>query len=64
MLDDKEVAYDVVEVDLAEGEAQRQALTEVENLTGKRAFPVTVINDTVIQGYKEDEIERALAGEA
>lgn len=64
MLDDKAVTYDVVEVDLASGEEQQQALAEVEKLTGKRAFPVTVINETVIQGYKDEEIERALKNEA
>lgn len=64
MLDDKVVTYDVIEVDLASGEEQKQALVEVEKLTGKRAFPVTVIDETVIQGYKEEEIERALKGEA
>lgn len=64
MLDNKAVIYDVVEVDLASGEEQKQALTEVEKLTGKRAFPVIVIDETIVQGYKEDEIERALKGEA
>jgi glutaredoxin len=64
LLDNKAVSYDVIEVDLASGEAQKQALAEVEELTGKRAFPVTLIDETVIQGYKEEEIERALKGEA
>ncbi len=64
MLDNKAVVYDVIEVDLASGDDQKQALVEVEKLTGKRKFPVTVIDEIVIQGYKEEEIERALKGEA
>jgi glutaredoxin-like protein NrdH len=64
LLDDKAVAYEVVEVDLASGETQKLAVAEVEKLTGKRAFPVILIGQTVIQGYKEEEIERALKGEA
>lgn len=63
-LDEKNVQYDVIDVDLAQGEEQKTALEEVEKLTGKRAFPVTVINDQVIQGFKEEEIEGALKSEA
>jgi len=64
LLDDHGVEYDVVEVDLAEGDDQKQALVEVEKLTGRRSFPVTVINDQVIQGFKEEEIKGALDSEA
>ncbi|MBM4235363.1 MAG: glutaredoxin family protein [Firmicutes bacterium] len=62
-LEDHQVQYNCVDVDLAQGEEQKVALEEVEKLTGRRSFPVTVIGDTVIQGYKEDEIERALKSE-
>ncbi len=64
MLDDKKIQYEVVDVDLAEGEEQKNALEEVEKLTGRRSFPVTVINGTVIKGFKQEEIEGALKGEA
>ncbi len=63
LLDENNVQYDVLEVDLAQGEEQKKALAEVEKLTGKRAFPVTVINDQVIQGFKQEEIEGALKDE-
>ena len=61
--DDHQVQYDCIDVDLAQGEEQKTALEEVEKLTGRRSFPVTVIGEAVIQGYKEDEIERALKSE-
>ncbi len=64
LLDGKAIKYETIEVDLAEGEAQRQALAEVERLTGRRSFPVTVIGETVIQGYKEEELKKALENEA
>ncbi len=64
LLDDKQVQYDAVDVDLAQGEEQKKALAEVEELTGRRAFPVTVINEKVIQGFKQEEIEGALEDEA
>ena len=62
-LDEKNVEYEVVDVDLVQGDEQKQALEEVEKLTGKRAFPVTVIKDEVISGYKEDKIQEALKNE-
>ncbi len=62
-LDEHQVQYDCIDVDLAQGTEQKEALEEVEKLTGRRSFPVTVIGSTVIQGYKEDEIERALKSE-
>jgi len=63
LLDDHSVNYDFVDVDLAQGDEQKKALEEVEKLTGRRSFPVTVINDQVIQGFKQEEIEGALKGE-
>ncbi len=63
-LEEKAVQFEVVDVDLLEGDEQTKALKEVEKLTGKRGFPVIVINDTVISGYKEDQMEEALNSEA
>ncbi len=64
LLDDQNVQYDVIDVDLAPEKEQKEALAEVEKLTGKRAFPVTVINEQVIQGFKQEEIEGALKDES
>ncbi len=63
LLDDSKVQYEVVEVDLARGDEQKKALEEVEKLTGKRSFPVTVINEKAITGFKQEEIEGALKDE-
>lgn len=62
-LDDKNVEYEFVDVDLAQGEDQKKALDELEKLTGKRSFPVTVIDEEVILGFKEDQLEEALKNE-
>ncbi len=64
LLDEKKVEYDCVEVDLAKGADQKKALAEVEELTGKKSFPVTVVGEVVVQGYKPEEIEGALESEA
>lgn len=63
MLDDKNVSYDCIEVDLISGDDQKNAVEEVKRLTGKTSFPVIVVGEKVIQGFKQDEIEEALAGE-
>ncbi len=63
-LEENNVQFEILDVDLLQGEEQAQALKEVEKLTGKRGFPVTVINDTVISGFKEDQIAEALNSEA
>ncbi len=59
-LDEKGVEYEIFDVDKLTGDEQKQALSEVDKLAGKRSFPVTVIDDTVIQGYKPDQILGAL----
>ena len=63
-LDEKGVQYEHIDVDLVQGEAQKVALEEVEKLTGARSFPVTVIGEKVIRGYKEEELNEALKDEA
>lgn len=64
LLDEQGTDYISVDVDLAEGEARKEALEDVERLTGRRSFPVTVINEIVIQGYKPEEIKGALDSES
>ncbi|MFO8192531.1 MAG: glutaredoxin family protein [Bacillota bacterium] len=63
LLKDNNIEFDFIDVDLAQGEEQQKALAEVEELTGRRSFPVTVINDQVIQGFKKEELEEALKNE-
>ena len=63
LLDEKGVEYQAVDVDLLMGEEQNQVLAEVEKLTGQRTFPVTVINDVVVRGFKPDDILEAVKNE-
>jgi len=64
LLDSRACKYVLIEVDLIEGEELRRALAEVDALTARRAFPIIVIGKTVIHGFKQEEIERALDREA
>lgn len=59
---EKEIAYEYIDVDLTRGPVQELALMEVQELTGKRSFPVIIINDEVIIGYQPEKILEALQG--
>ena len=63
LLEEKEVNYEAVDLDLLQGEKQKEVLEQVDSLTSKRSFPLLEIGDTVIQGYKEEEIREALEDE-
>jgi glutaredoxin-like protein NrdH len=59
-LSECEVAYDFVDVDVLEGDERKAILEDVKLLNPKCSFPTIKIGDTVIVGYKEDEIKEAL----
>ncbi len=63
LLNEQEIAYDLLDVDLAEDDVADKALKEVQQLTGRQSFPVILINDKVILGYKPDEILETLRHE-
>lgn len=54
----------IVDVDLLDGEELEKALQEVDRLVPNRSFPVVVIGDRVIQGFKPDQIGEALDHES
>ena len=63
LLNQQNIAYDLIDVDLAEKEIYARAMEEVQKLTGQRSFPVILINDKVILGFKPEEILEALRNE-
>lgn len=60
LLDDCTVQYDVVDVDLLEGEERKAILEDIRKLNPRCSFPTIMIGETVIIGYKEQEIKEAL----
>ncbi len=60
LLSECEVAYDFIDVDILEGDERKAILEDVKLLNPKCSFPTIKIGDTVIVGYKEDEIKEAL----
>ena len=62
--DDRNIAYEAVEVDIAEPELQKKALAEVEKLAGEQVFPVSVVKGQTIIGFKPEEMLELLGDES
>ncbi len=60
-LDENGVDYDVVEVDLLEGQERTDAIDEVRRLSGGSSFPVVIIGDEVIVGFNKKRIKELLS---
>ncbi|MCF8040716.1 MAG: glutaredoxin family protein [Desulfarculaceae bacterium] len=59
-LDENNVAYDAVEVDLCPLDEREDVINEVRKYNPATSFPTLVIGDKVIVGYRENEIKEAL----
>jgi len=60
LLDECTVEYQVVDVDLLEGEERKAILEDVKKINPRCSFPTVIIGEKVIVGYKEKEIKEAL----
>ena len=60
LLDACHVKYDFTDVDMLDGAERRAILEDVKKLNPRCSFPTIIIGDTVIIGYKEEEIKEAL----
>ena len=59
-LDENSVAYELVEVDLLEGDPKTAAVDEVVRLSGGKSFPVLVADDEVVVGFNKSRISQVL----
>lgn len=59
-LDENSVEYDLVEVDLLEGQEKDDTVAEVRRISGGASFPVVVIGDEVIVGFNKVRIKELL----
>ena len=60
LLQENDVDYDAVDVDVLEKDERKTVLNDIKKINPKCSFPTIVIGEKVIVGYKEDEIKRAL----
>ena len=64
-LDENEVTYEMIEVDLLEGtpdnpDTPKGAAAEVKRLSGGTSFPVLVAGDDVVVGFNKGRIAQVL----
>lgn len=59
-LEDNDVEFDLVEVDLLEGDERASAIAEVKDLSGGTSFPVLAIGDEVVVGFNKKLIKELL----
>jgi glutaredoxin len=59
-LEDNDVRYEAVDVDLLQGEDRDRIINEVKQINSRLSFPTIIIGDTIIVGFKEDQISEAL----
>jgi len=59
-LDENDVAYDVIEVDLLTGDERTAAVDEVRDLSGGTSFPVIVVGDETIVGFNKKRMKELL----
>jgi glutaredoxin-like protein NrdH len=59
-LDENEVEYTLVEVDLLEGEERETAIARVKELSGGTSFPVVHIGDEVVVGFNKLRVRKLL----
>ena len=60
LLDEYNVDFEFIDVDLLERSERKEVLKDLKELNPRRSFPTVVIGSKVIVGYKKDEIMEAL----
>lgn len=60
LLNKSAVAYEFKDVDLLKVDEQNAVLEEMKAANPRCAFPMIIIGDTVIVGFQEKEIRKAL----
>ena len=59
-LDENDVEYDVVEVDLLTGDERSEAIDEVKAISGGTSFPVVLVDEEVIIGFNKKRMKELL----
>lgn len=59
-LNEEGVEYDYVFVDLLEEKEKEKVLDEMQKYVDRLAFPLVMVGETPIQGYKPEEIKSAI----
>lgn len=60
-LDKNAIDYELLEVDLLEGDEREKTISTVKELSGGTSFPVVKIGDDVIVGFNKARMKELLA---
>jgi len=60
LLQEMNVAYEYVDVDVVEGADREKVLDELKSFNPRCSFPSLVVNNNCIVGYQEEKIKEAL----
>jgi glutaredoxin-like protein NrdH len=59
-LEENDVPFEVVEVDLLTGTEREEAVAEVKRLSGGTSFPVMEVDGEVIVGFNKPKMQKLL----
>lgn len=59
-LDENDVEYEVVEVDLLTGAERDEAIAEVKSISGGTSFPVILVDEEIIVGFNKKRMKELL----
>ncbi|MDP2183034.1 MAG: glutaredoxin family protein [Actinomycetota bacterium] len=59
-LDDKNVEYELTEVDLLEGQEKEDTVAKIREISGGASFPVVVIDQEVLVGFNKKRMKELL----
>lgn len=59
-LNDNEVDYEYVDVDLLDGDERQGIIEEVKKINSHVSFPTIIIGERIIIGFREEEIREVL----
>jgi glutaredoxin-like protein NrdH len=59
-LQEQNIPFDFIDVDLCQGDERTNRVNEVKGLNPACTFPTVVVGDKVIVGFKEEELKEAL----
>ena len=59
-LDQHDVNYECIEVDLIDQQARFSVLKEIKTRSSVVSFPTIVVGDQVIQGYHPEQLKKVL----
>lgn len=60
LLEEQDVTFDFVYVDLTSGDERKQVLEAVKAFNPKATFPTVVVDEEAVVGYKPDKLKELL----